>query len=260
MTAVTITVLILLIVGFITVVTILQLKEQARIEKLRQIAALNNQIRQVRRYLDDMPPQYQPKDMRLWLLSRKIALYEKLLSLQADGTMARRRDNLAEEMETFQASKQKRRAKPISDELMILDIRRLFDSFKSFLMSSKTEKTISSDVVHRYNRLLHFYHFKVSSDYHAYLARKAFLSGQFDESTELYKEALAQLNPVKDTIEAQPAVAKLKDLLHEIIEDIALQKAEAEIAKHEDVKKEAELDNEWENYINSESFQQKKRF
>ncbi|MCB5160825.1 hypothetical protein [Marinomonas algarum] len=260
MTAMTITVLILLVVGFVALVVVMQLKEQARLDKLRKIAELNNKIRQVRRYLDETPPQYQPKDMRLWLISRKIKLYEQLLALQPDKTMSRRHDNLVEELQRFQDSKQKRRAKPINDELMILEIRRLFESFKSFLIASKKERTISGDVVHRYNRLLHFYHFKVSSDYHAYLARQAFLSGQLDTSIDLYKESLNQLNPVKETIEAQDTISRLKDLLHEIIEDTALQKAEQEMSKHEDVKREAELDAEWNNYIEGSDFQTKKRF
>ena len=67
MTAIIVTLLLLIIGGFIAFAIYLQLKEQARIERLRKAALLNNQLRQVRRYLDEMPAQYQPKDMRLWL-------------------------------------------------------------------------------------------------------------------------------------------------------------------------------------------------
>ncbi|BDX03567.1 hypothetical protein MACH16_23150 [Marinomonas pontica] len=154
MTAVTITVLLLVIGGFIAFAIFLQLKEQARLEKLRKVATLNNQLRQVRRYLDEMPPQYQPKDMKLWLFSRMIAIYDQLLVLQPDITLTRRREHLLEEMAEFQESKQKRRAKPMNDELMIIEIRRLFESFKSFLIASQKEKTIDPDVVHRYSKLL----------------------------------------------------------------------------------------------------------
>lgn len=260
MTAVTITVLLLVIGGFIAFAIFLQLKEQARLEKLRKVATLNNQLRQVRRYLDEMPPQYQPKDMKLWLFSRMIAIYDQLLVLQPDITLTRRREHLLEEMAEFQESKQKRRAKPMNDELMILEIRRLFESFKSFLIASQKEKTIDPDVVHRYSKLLNFYHYKINADYHSYLARKAFLSGQMDTAVEMYKEALSQLTPVKESIEAQSTILKLKDLLQEIEDDLALQKAEEEISRSMDSQEEGELDDEWSKFIEDSTFQTKKRF
>lgn len=156
MTAVTITVLLLVIGGFIAFAIFLQIKEQARLEKLRKVANLNNQLRQVRRYLDEMPPQYQPKDMRLWLFSRMIAIYDQLILLQPDPTLTRRRGHLAEEMVEFQTNKQKRRAKPMNDEILIIEVKRLFESFKSFLIVSQKEKSIDPDVVHRYSKLLDF--------------------------------------------------------------------------------------------------------
>ncbi|QUX92673.1 hypothetical protein CYL31_15265 [Marinomonas sp. A3A] len=260
MTAVTITVLLLVIGGFIAFAIFLQLKEQARLEKLRKVATLNNQVRQVRRYLDEMPPQYQPKDMKMWLFSRMIAIYDQLIELQPDPTLTRRRGHLAEEMAEFQTNKQKRRAKPMNDELLIIEIKRLFESFKSFLILSQKEKTIDPDVVHRYSKLLNFYHYKVNSDYHAYLARKAFLSGQMDTAVEMYKEALSQLTPIKESVEAQPTILKLKDLLKEIEDDLALQKAEEEITKNINNEEEGELDDEWSKFIEDSSFKEKKRF
>ncbi|ETI58122.1 hypothetical protein [Marinomonas profundimaris] len=260
MTAVTITVLLLVIGGFIAFAIFLQLKEQARLEKLRKVAMLNNQLRQVRRYLDEIPPQYQPKDMRLWLFARLITIYDQLIALQPDATQARRRGHLAEEMSEFQTSKQKRRAKPMNDELLIVEVKRLFESFKSFLITAQKEKSIDSDVVHRYSKLMNFYHYKVSSDYHANLARKAFLSGQMETAVDMYKEALSQLTPIKDLPEAQTSIQKLKDLLKEIEDDLALQKAEEEISKSMENEGEGELDDEWSKFIEDSTFQGKKRF
>ncbi|UTV98528.1 hypothetical protein KDW99_14870 [Marinomonas rhizomae] len=260
MTAVTITVLLLVIGGFIAFAIFLQLKEQARLEKLRKVANLNNQLRQVRRYLDEMPSQYQPKDMRLWLFSRMIAIYDQLILLQPDPTLTRRRGHLAEEMAEFQTNKQKRRAKPMNDEILIIEVKRLFESFKSFLIVSQKEKSIDPDVVHRYSKLLNFYHYKINSDYHAYLARKAFLSGQMDTAVEMYKEALGQLTPIKDSVEAQPTILKLKDLIQEIEEDLALQKAEEEITQNMSNGDEEEMDDEWNKFIEDSSFKEKKRF
>lgn len=260
MTAVTITVLLLVIGGFIAFAIFLQLKEQARLDKLRKVAMLNNQLRQVRRYLDEMPPQYQPKDMRLWLFSRMIAIYDQLLLLQPDITLTRRRGHLAEEMSEFQVSKQKRRAKPMNDELLILEIRRLFESFKSFLALSQKEKNINSDMVHRYSKLLNFFHYKINADYHSYFARKAFLSGQMEAAADLYKEALSHLEPIKESLEAQPIILQLKDLLQEIEDDLSLQKAEEEINKSIESESEEELDDEWSKFIEDSTFQAKKRF
>ena len=260
MTAVTITVLLLVIGGFIAFAIFLQLKEQARLEKLRKVAALNNQLRQVRRYLDEMPPQYQPKDMKLWLFSRIIAIHDQLIALQPDATLTRRRQNLATEMKEFQASKQKRRAKPMNDELAIIEVRRMFESFKSYLILAQKEKNIDADVANRYKKLLDFFHYKVNSDYHSHLARKAFLSGQISDALEKYKEALAQLNPIKDSAEAQATILKLQELIQEIEDDLILQKAEEEVSRDMDTAGEEELDDEWNKFMEESTFQQKKRF
>ncbi|NVK73567.1 hypothetical protein C0J08_15450 [Marinomonas sp. CT5] len=259
MTAVTIIVLLLVIGGFIAFAIFLQLKERAQLQKLRKIATLNNQLRQLRRYLDEMPPQYQPKDMKAWLFSRMIAVYDQLIELQPDPTLTRRRAHLAEEMVEFQENKQKRRAKTINDELIVIEIKRLFESFKSFLILSQKEKTIDQDVAYRYSKLLNFYHYKVKSDYYAYLARKAFLSGQMDTAAEMYREALSQLNPTKETVEAQPVILKLKELLKEIEDDLELQKAEEEITNSFE-QDEDELDDEWSKFIDGSTFKEKKRF
>ena len=260
MTAVTITVLLLVIGGFIAFAIFLQLKEQARLEKLRKVAALNNQLRQVRRYLDEMPPQYQPKDMKLWLFSRMISLYDQLIALQPDATLTRRRQHLATEMQEFQGSKLKRRAKPMNDELVIIEVRRLFESFKSYLIVAQKEKKIDSEVANRYSKLLNFFHYKVSSDYHSHLARKAFLSGQMSVALEKYEESLSQLNPIKESVEAQSTILKLKELIQEIEDDLALQKAEEEISRDMDSEGEVELDDEWNKFMEESTFQQKKRF
>ncbi|TYL47371.1 hypothetical protein [Marinomonas sp. IMCC 4694] len=252
--------LLLFIVGFLALVIFLQLKEQARLDRLRKVAFLNNQLRQVRRYLDDIPPQYQPKDMRLWLYSRKVAIYEQLLVLHPDPTLARRHNHIVEEMNAFQNSKHKRRAKPINDELLIMEIKRQFESFKVFLALCQKDSTISSDVAHRYKKLMNFYHFKVNADYHSYLARQAFLNGLMENSVKMYKEALAQLAPVKDTPEAQPTILKLNDLIREIEEDSALQKAEEEMARSSDNKADAELDSEWDKFMEDSNRNIKKRF
>lgn len=260
MTSVTITVLLLIIGGFIAFAIYLQLKEQARLEKMRKVVTLNNQLRQVSRYLDDIPSQYQPKDMRLWLFSRLISIYDQLLVLQPDPTLSRRRRNIQEEMTEFQASTQKRRAKPMNDELLIMEVKRLFESFKSFLLTSQAEKTIDSDLVHRYSKLLNFYHYKVNADHHAYLGRKAFLSGKMDMAIDMYKEALSQLAPVKESIEAQSTIQKFEEIIRDIQDDMALQQAESEVSKDIDGQGDGELDDEWNKFIDSSGFQKKKRF
>lgn len=259
MTAVSITVLLLVIGGFIVFAIVLQLKEQARLAKLRKVAALNNQLRQVRRYLDEMPPQYQPKDMRLWLFSRMLQIYDQLLALQPDATLTRRRNHLAEEIEEFQTSKQKRRAKPMNDEVLIVEVKRLFDSFETFLTMAQRDKEIDSDLSYRYIQLMHFFKYKINADYYAYLARKDFLSGRMDKALELYKEALSQLSPIKESAQAKPLILKLKDVIQELEEDLALQKAEEEIGRNMDDEKE-ELDDEWNKFIEDSEFKEKKRF
>ena len=80
-----------------------------------------------------------------------------------------------------------------------------------------------------------------------------------ETAVDMYKEALSQLAPIKESLEAQPIILKIKDLLQEIEEDLALQKAEEEMSKGMESEEE-ELDDEWNKFIEDSTFQTKKRF
>lgn len=262
MTAIIVTLLLLVIGGFIGFAIYLQLKEQARIERLRKVALLNNQLRQVRRYLDELPAQYQPKDMRIWLYSRLIAICDELLSLQADEPLSRRRRFLQEEMQQFQNSKEKRRAKPVVDEVQILELKRLFDSFNGYLQSAKSNKQIDDETFTRYDALLNWYRFKVNADHHAYQARQLFLTFKMDDAIAEYKLAIEQLKPVEESAEAAAMILQFQDTIKEIEEDLELQRREAELeaASKEDEAAEDELDDEWQKFMQDGDFQKKKHF
>jgi hypothetical protein len=81
-----------------------------------------------------------------------------------------------------------------------------------------------------------------------------------ETAVDMYNEALSQLGPIKESLEAQPVILKIKDLLQEIEDDFALQKAEEEISKSMESEGEEELDDEWSKFIQDSTFQTKKRF
>lgn len=262
MTVIVVTLMLLVIGGFIAFAIVLQMKEQARIERLRKIAFLNNQMRQIRRYLDELPAQYQPKDMRLWLYSRLIATCDELLGIQPDEPLERRRKFLNEEMQQFQASKEKRRAKPVIDELQIVELRRLFDSFSIYLTTAKSHKQINEELFMRFDALIHWYKYKINSDHHAYLARQFFLTQKLTDAVHEYQEAIKQLLPIQENPEAASAIKGYEEVIKEIEDDMELQKREAELeeASKEDEAAEGELDDEWQKFISEGEFQPKKHF
>ncbi|REG86774.1 hypothetical protein [Marinomonas pollencensis] len=261
MTVIIVSVLLLVIGGFIAFAIYLQFKEQARLEKLRKIVALKNQLRQIRRYLDDIPPQYQPKDMRLWLFSRLLTHYDELIKLQPDATLSRRRKLTAEEMSELQTSKQKRRAKPINDELMVMDLKRLFDSFQLCIKQAEKEKTLDTEVVARYSNLLQFYKYKAKADLHAYIARQSFLSGNYEKAIASYKEALTQLAPIKGTAEAKTASKQLTSLINEVEEAQSGGGNDNGASSHaEQDSADSELTQEWDKFIDETEFKKKKHF
>lgn len=262
MTAIIVTLLLLVIGGFIAFAIYLQMKEQARIERLRKVALLNNQLRQVRRYLDELPAQYQPKDMRLWLYARMIAICDELLSLQPDEPLSRRRRFLHEEMVQFQESTEKRRAKPVIDEVQIMELKRLFESFHQYLQSEKSHKKIPEDAFARFDELLHWYKYKVTADHHAYTARQFFLTHKMEEAIQEYRLAIGHLKPVEESAEAAAKIKEFEETIAEIEEDIALQEREAELEAEskEDEQSEDELNNEWQKFMEDGEFQKKKHF
>lgn len=262
MTGVTIVILLVIFGGFVGFVVTLQIREQARLEKLRKASFLNNQTRQIRRYLDDFPPQYQPKDLRLWLYSCLINTFDELMELQSDDTLIRRRGHAKEEMEEFQESKVKRKARAINDEMQIIELRRLFESLDGFISQCKEKKKIDPDSAFKYKNLLNFFKFKVSADHKAYLARQAFLTNKFEDAIELYKEAIFELSPIKEVPEAIETVQKYQSYADEIASDLELQKQEEALlgSDEEDEDSEEDMNEEWGKFMEESSFGKKKYF
>ncbi|TDO99472.1 hypothetical protein [Marinomonas balearica] len=262
MTSIAVTLMLVAIGGFIAFAIYLQMKEQARLERLRKSALLGNQARQLRRYLDDLPPQYQPKDMRIWILRRLVATYDELIELQADDSLRRHRGFFIEELQQFQESKVKRKAKPVNDELQITELRRLFESFKGYLEFAKQNKKIDPDLYVRYQDLFTFYSYRVNADYHVYMARQAFLTEKFDKAIELYKEAISQLQPINENPEAKVVIDGYQEIIDEIESDLALQRQEEELAaaSEEDDQAEEDLDDEWSQFMDQNTFKKKKHF
>ena len=185
---------------------------------------------------------------------------DALLALQPDDTLLRRRNHLSQEMQEFQDSKAKRKARAISDELQILEIRRLFESFSMFLRQAKEQNLIDSDSVFKYKNLFDFYRYKVSADHKAYLARQAFLTNRFEDAVGFYREAALELENAKEVPEAQEAQKHFVALANEIDSDLQLQKAEAERFAQEDPEEEESLDKEWDQFMNKDGFTKKKYF
>ncbi|TBR43117.1 hypothetical protein CBF23_005375 [Marinomonas agarivorans] len=256
MSVIIVTGLLLLGGGLIGFIIYLQLKEQARIDKLRKVAALNNQTRQVRHYLDDLPAQYQPKDMRLWLFSRLLDIFDELQRLSPDEKTRNRRQRVAEELEVFKSSKQKRKAKAISDEMMVINLRRLLDSLSNFLEISVRNKKLDKETFERYSQSIAFNRYKLSSDNKAFVARRAFLSGNLEEAIELYKKALVDLEPIQGMDGCKELEDKLKQMVVEIESDLKLQQEEAaRLAEQED----EELTEEWDKFMEDDDGFTKKR-
>lgn len=256
MSVIIITGLLLLGGGLIGFIIYLQLKEQARIDKLRKIAALNSQTRQVRHYLDDLPPQYQPKDMRLWLFARLMGIFDELQNLAPDEKTRNRRLRVAEELETFKSSKEKRKAKAISDEMMVINLRRLLDSLYGFLENSVRAKKLDKETFERYSKIITFNRYKLSSDNKAFLARRSFLSGKLEDAIELYKKALLDLEPIAGMEGTKEIEEKLQQMVIEIESDLKLQQEEAARLAEEEGEG---LTEEWDKFMDDDDGFTKKR-
>lgn len=256
MSVIIITGLLLLGGAFVGFVIYLQLKEQARIDKLRKAATLNNQTRQVRHYIDDLPAQYQPKELRVWLFTRLIGIFDELLVLAPDEKTERRRQRVAEEFEVFKKSTQKRKAKAVNDDIMVINLRRLLDSLQTFLKSSRGAKKLDPDAFERYSQQIAFYRYKLASDNKSFLARKAFLSGKLEDSIALYKKAILELSPISTMDEAVEIENRTNKIIEEIEADLKLQ----EEAKQLEEEEEEGLSGEWDNFVEDDGFVKKRTF
>jgi hypothetical protein len=94
------------------------------------------------------------------------------------------------------------------------------------------------------------------------MARQAFLTEKFDKAIELYKEAMSQLEPISENPEAKSAIAGYQQIIDEIESDLELQRQEEALSSNteEDEQAEENLDDEWSQFMDQNTFKKKKHF
>ncbi|SFR48564.1 hypothetical protein SAMN05216203_0773 [Marinobacter daqiaonensis] len=252
MDTVTIVLLLLAVVVFsIIIVVISQLRERARIERARRVAALEDAYNRARRIYDELPGQYLTRDTKLLLLRRMEELCQRLVEERADLPLRDWANSVRE---------QKQKVMDGTDEhpKVIIDspdksnyIKDLLQSLFKLIESLHKSGKINSSTARAELRHVLFTIHKTHADLFVFQARDHVRQNQLRKAIHAYHLAATEMAKSKGNDMAAKAVASFKARIRDL---------EAELASGQSTRsaeQQGRLDKEWDTFLHDDNWKKK---
>ena len=135
---------------FIGVVWLGQMRERARIEKIRKTNALTERHNRMQLLLHELPPQYLNNELRIMVTERSIETINELSSLKSDDRL---KQQVAQEQEFLKNLREKNpKFKPVivKNEAKAKDVRVLLESLSRFVQNQNKRKRLDGNSTKKY--------------------------------------------------------------------------------------------------------------
>lgn len=253
-TAITI-IIILIILGSISLLFISQAREKARIEKIRKANALQDRYRRVQRLINEIPPQYLNKELRVMILERGIETLTELEALKPDPTTQSNIKNDQQALKAVQESTEAPKPVPIKDEATSKEVSKLLELLYRFIERQRATKKLDKTTSNKYLAYINYLISKVRADLATTKAKEAQKNGKLRVAIHNYHNAISEMMRIKDNPLAVKAMSSYKAKIKQ------LEEAAEKEGKEDPVNPEAEkesLNKEWDDYLDKDDDWQKK--
>ncbi|WP_250658295.1 hypothetical protein [Alkalimarinus coralli] len=253
-TAITI-IIILIILGSISLLFISQAREKARIEKIRKTNALQDRYRRVQRLINEIPPQYLNKELRVMILERGIETLSELVALKPDPTIQSNIKNDQQALKTVQESTETPKPVPIKDEATSKEVSKLLELLYRFIERQRATKKLDKSTSNKYLAYINYLISKVRADLAITKAKEAQKNGKLRVAIHNYHNAISEMMRIKDNPLAIKALTGYKAKIKQLEE--AAEKEGKEGTVNPEAEKES-LNKEWDDYLDKDDDWQKK--
>ena len=252
MNTVTIVLLLLAVVVIsIAIVVFSQMRERARIEQARRLAALEDSYNLAYRIYDELPGQYLTRDLKLLLLRRMETLCQQL---QQEGTSLPVSNWLA----TVNENKQKVIDGTDEHPKVVIDspeqsnyVKELLQSLFKLIESLHKSGDIDSTTARTNLQQVLFTIRKTHADLFVFQARDHVRQGQLRKAIHAYNMAASEMNKSQGHEMAIRAVASFKERIRELEQELA----SGQKALTED--QQSRLDREWDTFLHGDDWKKK---
>ncbi len=252
-----VTILVALIIVGLALLVISQMREKARIEKMRKIRTLEDGHGLLRRFVDELPQNYLNRTIQRLILERALELATQLQQMGAPGDVNARVESDRAALSAAESGQSSGPAElPANNPTQVKEIRNLLQMLYRFVEKQKTAGRIRSDQANEQLRHIMFLSHKAYADVMVAEAKQNIQSKKYRQAIHKYYLAANELEKSKNHPEAQ-------ELIKGYREKIKALNAQAE-GKSEQAKENEEkampdsVNREWESFIEEEESWKKK--
>ena len=248
------TTIVLLLAAIVTVSLVIivfsQMREKARIERVRKMTAQEDAYNKAYRLLTEIPGQYLTPDLKLLLLKRMEDACHELTALKSDQPVKQWLENIAQTKKQILEKNDQRPPVKIDTPEKSSYIKELLQALFKLIEAMHKAGRIDSATAKKNLKYVLFLVHKTHADLHVFQARDFIRQNQIRKAIHAYHLASTEMGKSRDNPLAMKAVKSFRTRIKELEEMSTEGKMNEE--SH------SKLDKEWDNFLQDDGTWKKK--
>lgn len=240
-----------IVVISIAVMVISQMREKARIERVRRTTALEDSYKRCARLLSELPGQYLTSELKLLLLKRMEDVCNDLAGLKSDLPVEQWRESAQQLKILIQENRDDVRPVKIDSAEKSTYVKELLQNLFKMIEAMHKSGRINGATAKKNLKYVLFLVHKTHADLHVFQARDLISQNQIRKAIHAYHLASTEMGKSKDNPLAMKAVKSFRTRIKEL---------EALIADGENAgsaESESKLDKQWDNFLHDDEWKKK---
>lgn len=235
----------------IAIIVITQMREKARIERVRKITALEDSYKRCNLLLSELPGQYLTPDLKLLMLKRMEDVCNDLVALKSSLPVQQWREAAVERKTQIRENRDDVRPVRIDSAEKANYVKELLQNLFKMIEAMHKSGRIDGATAKKNLKYVLFLVHKTHADLHVFQARDHIRQNQIRKAIHAYHLASTEMGKSRDNPLAMKAVKSFRTRIKEL-EAI---NAEGETTSSE--VSESKLDKQWDNFLHDEEWKKK---
>lgn len=240
-----------IVVISIAVLVISQMREKARIDRVRRTTALEDSYKRCARLLSELPGQYLTSELKLLLLKRMEDVCNDLAGLKSDLPVEQWRESALQLKTLIQENRDETQSVKIDSVDKSNDVKELLQNLFKMIEAMHKSGRIDGKTAQKNLKYVLFLVHKTHADLHVFQARDLIRQNEIRKAIHSYHLASTEMGKSKDNPLAIKAVKSFRTRIKELETMIA--GGESAGATETD----SQLDKQWDNFLHDDEWKKK---
>lgn len=241
-----------IVVISIVVIVISQMREKARIERIRKITALEDSYKRCNLLLSELPGQYLSGDLKLLLLRRMEDICNDLAGLKSGLPVEQWRESVLKLKTQIRENRDEVRPTKIDSAEKSTYVKELLQNLFKMIETMHKSGRIDGATAKKNLKYVLFLVHKTHADLHVFQARDLIRQNQIRKAIHAYHMASTEMGKSKDNPLAIKAVKSFRTRIKEL--EAVMNAGDGSTNPAES---ESQLDKQWDNFLHDDEWKKK---